>query len=154
MENPRQEIDAIKTFDPKTTMLVDKSQEEKLAGFLPVRDSAATISLVSYEPNDMTYDYTASSDQLAVFSDIYYNSGKGWNAYLDGNPIEHFRCNYLLRGMKLPGGTHILEFKFEPSSYYTGETVSLIFSILIVLGFLGILGWEGKNALDNLGQAE
>ena len=47
--------------------------------------------------------------------------------------IPYFRADYILRAAQLPGGNHKLEFKFEPTSYYTGEMVSLIASILLVL---------------------
>ena len=57
---------------------------------------------------------------------------KGWNAYLDGKKIPYFRADYLLRGAQLPSGNHQVEFKFEPASYYTGEAISLIASILLI----------------------
>jgi len=95
----------------------------------------------------MEYVYSANSDQLAVFSEIYYPSDKGWNLYVDGEkqpPIV--RANYVLRAAKLPAGQNRkLEMVFEPSSYYTGETISLITSLLVLLGFLGGLFWYFKN---------
>ena len=77
-----------------------------------------------------------TSDQIAVFSEIYYE--KGWNAYIDGNLIPHFRANYVLRSMMVPSGTEKIEFKFEPSSYYNGEMIAYISSIflLCLLGFV------------------
>ena len=79
----------------------------------------------------MTYEYSSGKDALAVFSEIYYKPG--WNAYVDGEKIAYFRADYLLRAAQLPGGNHKLEFKFEPASYYTGELISLIASIILVL---------------------
>jgi uncharacterized membrane protein YfhO len=69
---------------------------------------------------------------VAVFSEIWYD--KGWKAFVDGEEIPHFRANYILRAATLPGGNHKLEFKFEPASYYTGEKISLLASILLVAG--------------------
>ena len=77
---------------------------------------------------------------LAVFSEVYYNSGKGWQAYIDGEPVEHFRVNWILRGMVVPAGTHLIEYKFEPRSYYTGEKIALASSILVLLAFAGGIG--------------
>ncbi|MCF8344426.1 MAG: YfhO family protein, partial [Bacteroidales bacterium] len=74
-------------------------------------------------------------DQLAVFSEIFYE--KGWNAYVDGKKMPHFRVNYVLRGMIVPAGEHSIEFKFEPQVYETGETLSLISSIILLLLIIG-----------------
>ena len=63
---------------------------------------------------------------IAVFSEIYYN--RGWNAYINGKLVNHFRTNYVLRGLQIPSGNNIIEFKFEPSVYQIGESISLISS--------------------------
>jgi len=39
----------------------------------------------------------------------------------------------VLRGMQIPKGNHSIEFKFEPSTYKTGETISLASSIILLL---------------------
>jgi len=95
----------------------------------------------------MEYVYSANSDQLAVFSEIYYPSDKGWNLYIDDvkqPPI--IRANYVLRAAKLPAGQNRnVVMAFEPNSYYTGETISLIASLLVLLGFFGGLFWYFKN---------
>ena len=44
---------------------------------------------------------------------MYYE--KGWQAYLNSKPIDHYKVNYLLRGVVLPAGEHELVFAFEPS---------------------------------------
>lgn len=132
VKNADQEMTAINSFDPKKEAFVGeefKSQiDEKKVGY----DPNAFIKLVKYRPDHLTYEYSAGRDVFAVFSEIWYD--KGWNAYVDGEKIPHFRANYLLRAASLPGGNHKVEFKFEPASYYTGETISLIASIVLVLG--------------------
>ena len=79
----------------------------------------------------MKYSSNSTNDRIAIFSEIYYD--KGWNAYVDGELARHFRANYVLRGMQVPAGKHSIEFKFEPQSYKTGESVSLASSILLLL---------------------
>nr|MBA3899864.1 YfhO family protein [Bacteroidota bacterium] len=102
-----------------------------------------SISLTDYNPNHLTYSYQAESEQLVVFSEIYYD--KGWNAFIDGVPAEHFRVNYVLRAMRIPEGSHSIEFKFEPSSYIIGEYIALAGSILSIL-FIGFaIYWETKK---------
>ena len=127
-----EEMKAISSFDPKKEAFVEQDFKSiidlKRIGF----DPNAMIKLTNYRPDHLIYEYSIGQDMIAVFSEIYY--AHGWNAYVDGNKISHFRANYILRAAQLPGGNHKLEFKFEPQSYYIGETISLIASILLILG--------------------
>jgi len=84
---------------------------------------------------------------LAVFSEIYYD--KGWNAYIDGKEVPHFRVNYILRSLVLPAGDHTVEFKFHPKSYYTGNKVSLASSLLLILAIAGYAFTEFRKKSKN-----
>jgi hypothetical protein len=134
VDNADEEMKKIKTFSPHSTAVVDKSFATEINGFTPKYDSTAKIELNSYAPNDLKYTSNTSSDQFAVFSEVYYD--KGWNAYIDGKATPYVRADYLLRAMKVPAGKHEIEFKFEPSSYYTGEKIALAGSIALFL-FIG-----------------
>lgn len=141
VDNADQEMEAITTFHPADTAIIDKRFEKELASYVPGGDSSASIELTSYAPNDLVYQYTAGKNDLAVFSEIYYP--KGWNAYVDGELTPHFRANYVLRAMVLPAGSHTLEFRFEPRIYSVGEMISLISSIVLILLILAAAGYEG-----------
>jgi uncharacterized membrane protein YfhO len=91
----------------------------------------------------MTYSFTAASEQLAIFSEVYYD--KGWNAYLNGEKVPHFRVNYLFRGLVVPAGKHTIEFKFEPATYYTGEKISLAASIILLLVSVGAIAMNFRK---------
>jgi len=147
VEGADAEMKALDSFKPDSVAIVEKKYAEKLNGAKPDKDSAATIKLTSYSPVELTYESSASTGQFAVFSEIYYNSGKGWNAYIDGKPTEHIRTDYILRGMAVPAGKHTITFKFEPHLYNLTETVSLIFSILSIL-ILGVLAWFGYKKIS------
>ena len=43
--------------------------------------------------------------------------------------------------MKVPGGKHTIEFKFNPAGFGIGETISIITSALIILMLLGYAGF-------------
>jgi hypothetical protein len=89
------------------------------------------IKLTSYEPNYLVYESDAKAQEFAVFSEIYYP--KGWNAYIDGQLKPHANVDYVLRGMNIPAGKHKIEFKFEPKTYETGNTIAMIGSVLLVI---------------------
>lgn len=131
VDNADQEIGAIDGLDPHTTAVIDKRFENMLSGFRAPAGSGSIITLTSYAPNHLQYDYSASQDEMAVFSEVYYD--KGWNAYLDGKKTPHFRADFILRAMILPAGQHKLEFRFEPVSYYAGGNISLASSLILLL---------------------
>ena len=126
------EMESLNSFNPEITAVVDKRFSQELRPF--IFDSTSKISLIQeeYKPNHLTYSLSnINSDQLAVFSEIYYN--KGWNAYIDDKLVPHFRANYVLRAMMIPAGAKKIDFKFEPSIYHTGEKIALASSLLLLL---------------------
>lgn len=141
--NANEEIDALANFDPAGTAVVHEEFKAYIGGLSPEKNGQ--ISLKSYNPDRMEYSSETSGEQLAVFSEVWYGPDKGWNAYIDGEHVDHIRVNYLLRGLKVPSGKHDIVFEFKPQSYYTGEKISLICSLLLV-GLLGLsLVKEIKN---------
>jgi hypothetical protein len=101
-----------------------------------------TIELLNYDVNSLTYLSKTVKEQFAVFSEIYYKNG--WNAYIDGELVPHYRINYVLRGMLIPPGEHTIEFKFAPKVIQQGSVISL-FSYLLLFGIpIGGL-FFGKN---------
>ena len=101
--------------------------------------------MTDYKPNHITYTSNSTSDQLAVFSEVWYGPNKGWQAYIDGKPVDNIRANYILRGLKIPAGQHMVEFKFSPKSYAIGSIISLICSLLILAGLIGFIYFQYKN---------
>ncbi|MGY4383718.1 hypothetical protein ACVWYN_000737 [Pedobacter sp. UYP24] len=131
VKGANQEMDAITSFNPKTVAIVDQSFMALASNTISAPDTTAKIELKSYHPDRLIYKYHNNQDAIAVFAEIWYN--KGWNAYVDGKKSPYFRANYILRAMKLPGGTHSLEFKFEPESYLLGDKISLVASLILVI---------------------
>lgn len=127
-------------FKSKQTAIIDKRFESEFKGLNIQTDSSATIVLTSYAPNKLTYATNASSTQLAVFSEIYYD--KGWDAYIDGQPTAHFRADYVLRAMLVPAGKHTIEFKFEPKTILMGEKIAFASSIILYGGLVIVLAFS------------
>ncbi|MBL7778729.1 MAG: YfhO family protein [Chitinophagales bacterium] len=142
-KNADEEMAALTDFDPTRTIVIDERYKTTIGNWTYAGDSSGNIKLLSYTPNKLTYESNATANQLAVFSEIYYNNGKGWNAYIDNQPVQHFRCNYVLRGMVVPSGKHQIEFKFEPRSVVTGNKISMAGSLLLYLFVLSTLGFAG-----------
>ncbi|MCS2890914.1 YfhO family protein [Parabacteroides faecis] len=140
VENADAEIEALNTINPLETAVVDKSFAKDLEGFTPHKDSTATIVLEKYRPNRLTYKTKTSSEQLAVFSEIYY---PGWKVTIDGKDATHFRADWILRGMLVPAGEHTIVFDFHPDTYVLAANVSAYSSFLILLLLIVAVGWSG-----------
>lgn len=151
VNTPNEEIDALGGLDARREAVVHREFESYLQGLQP--DSiSGSIQFNTYAPNRLTYTTNNTKEQLAVFSEIWYGPNKGWQAYIDGEAVEHIRVNYLLRGLRIPAGQHNIEFRFNPASYHKGVLVSRISSTLILLGLLGYGGFLGYNYFQNLPQ--
>jgi hypothetical protein len=131
--NADEEMKLLGEIDTKTVLVADKKYAAEI-NTNTGKDTSATISLISYKPNHLIYEFKSNSDQVAVFSEIYYD--KGWNAYINGETVPYFRANYLLRAMNLKAGAYKIEFKFEPKSYSTGNMLALISSIILIVGII------------------
>ena len=141
------EIAALETIHPLETAVIDRRFVLELDGFTPRQDSTATISLENYRPNRLTYKSRASSEQLAVFSEIYYQPG--WKVKIDGREAPHFRADWILRAMRVPAGEHTIVFEFLPERYIAAAWVSSFSSFLILLLLAGALGyslWRERKA--------
>ncbi len=143
VNNPDEEIAALTGFNPAEEAIIDKRFEDFVLDLNLENDSISKISLTSYEPNHLVYESASPSEKMAVFSEIYYD--KGWNAYIDGEPVPHFRVNYILRALVVPPGEHTIEFKFHPKTYYTGQKISLASSIILLLSVFGLSFMELKK---------
>lgn len=129
-----QEMQAISSFDPRKEAFVHEEFKNQLNTARLGQAANAEIKLVSYHPDTLTYESTSPNDAFAVFSEMYYN--KGWKAYIDGNEVPIVRADYALRALQVPGGNHRIEFIFSPASIRISNLVSLIASIVLVLGIV------------------
>jgi hypothetical protein len=134
------EMAAVTSFNPESEAIVDKRFENLLTGLQITPDTSARIALTEYRANYLKYSASTASEQLAVFSEVYY--AKGWEAMVDGKSMPHFRADYLLRAMRIPAGEHTIEFRFHPKSYFLGEKVSFASSLLLIMMIIGTIWLE------------
>jgi hypothetical protein len=145
VDNADQEIQEVGKINPQTEVVMQKAFAEKIkATTLSLQkesfgqyDSTATIKLTSYHPDRLEYESKANTEQLAVFSEIYYPQEKGWTLTIDGQPTDFAKANYILRAAKIPAGSHKIVMAFEPKAYFTGQTIGYIASGLTLLLFAG-----------------
>lgn len=136
-----EEIETLTEFEPAKTAVIDISKFNiERTSF---KKAGSTIELIEYEPNYLKYKANAIKDGFIVFSEIYYD--KGWNAFIDGKQADYVRANYILRAMEVTEGKHIIEYKFEPKTYYIGNRIALLSSIILICFFVGSIIYYVKH---------
>ncbi|MDX8568544.1 YfhO family protein [Elizabethkingia sp. HX XZB] len=134
---PNEEIDLISKVDNKKVAVIGKEDEKYLNGKTLQADPAATIAVKTYQPNEIVYQTSSATPQLAVMSEIYYPHG--WKFYIDGKETDYIKADYLLRAVHVPAGKHEIRMAFEPEVIQKGKTISLasagLFILLAALGF-------------------
>jgi hypothetical protein len=137
VDTPNEELSMVNTFDPGSEAIIENTFKDQLHGSDYPGFEGDTIFLKSYEPDELIYQSRTGGERLAVFSEIYYPAG--WKSYIDGQESRYFRADWILRGMIVPEGEHEIKFVFKPSSYYIGNKVSMISSILFILMLAGYI---------------
>ena len=153
--SPNEEIDRLASVDldgcavlgPDFSYIADEFAKKEVSNNMVNGD--CYVDMTSYEPNELHYDYSSSSDAAVVFSEIYYPDG--WKAWIgpkgDVGAVKHgkfipseiaeevnlFRCNWMLRGLLMPAGDYEIVMRFEPQSYMVGQNVSTASSALLIL---------------------
>ncbi len=143
VENADGEISMTSRTDPSKAAVIDKRFSNLVTKQSYPAEEGDKIELLTYQPNELVYKSTAKSEKLALFSDIYYPAG--WKCFVDGKESKYFRADYVLRAMIVPGGDHEIRFTFKPSSYYTGNTVSLASSVILILLLAGYAALKLKK---------
>ncbi len=128
--SPDEELDALDIINTKNKAVINLKDEKLITAKKFNKGSRDTIKLEEYSSNHLTYKFDSKKPQFAIFSDIEY---PGWQAYIDGEKVEHLRANYILRALEIPSGKHIIEFKFQPKVIELGKWISLSFYLLFVI---------------------
>tara|TARA_B100001287_G_scaffold45961_1_gene35028 strand:- start:2500 stop:5043 length:2544 start_codon:yes stop_codon:yes gene_type:complete len=126
LSNRDQEIIRLESLDFKNIAISTEFHDKNYH-----QNSDSSIDLIEKNSNYLKYKTNNTGDGFAVFSEIYYP--KGWTAYIDGAVVPHYRVNYLLRGMEVKKGEHIIEFKFDPKIIKTSSRISLAGSLIFLL---------------------
>jgi len=138
-------------WQPLQTAVMRQTYQKDLNGWTFGKDSSAGVRLAKYGLNEISFTSQNSQQGLAVFSDIWYPHG--WKAFIDGKEVPILRANYLLRALKVPAGQHQIVFKFQPATFATGNTISLISSILVLMLVVlaGVWLWRYRNKEKKIG---
>ena len=132
-------MDELTSFDPKQKAILFSKDSTKV---IPpdtslTKKDTSIINLVKNDNDEANYLSQSNHRQFAVFSEVYY--ARGWRAWIDDKEAPIIRTNYVLRGLSIPPGRHIIRFFFRPLSYYLGRQIQWMASIIFLLMVAGAI---------------
>ncbi len=118
-------------------------------GLMCERQASGEAVIAADEPERVVVRVSADRAGWLMLLDTYY---PGWQASLDGAPVEIVRANGAFRAVAVPAGDHEVVFNYRPASLRTGAAISGT-GLAVWLGLLvlpRLLG--GRKARGDAGQ--
>jgi hypothetical protein len=116
-----------RAFDPALVALVKEPMAFKASN----AGASGTAEVKSSSGSHIEVRTTNAYASFLVLSDVYY---PGWKATVDGAATRLYETDFVLRGVEVPAGIHVVRFEFRPASFYYGLLMSAL-SVLVV-GFV------------------
>lgn len=131
VNSANEEIKGLDSLNTKRTAII-RNDDFKTRNYKQnyAKDSTAIIKLIKMETVKFSYNSFSSSDQFAVFSEMFF---KGWKATIDGKETPITRVNYVLRGLEIPKGKHEIIFEYHTDIVKKGNLFVLISYVLLFL---------------------
>lgn len=144
VDTPDAEMAALDSL-PLRTQAVSDSKFRGILGSSQPASPGDYISEISYAPGKIDYEANSRLGGVAVFSEVYFPWG--WEALIDGKPVEIGRVDYVLRALNIPAGKHHIRFEFKPKRLEAANTIGGVAVSVIYLICLIALIWVVKYVL-------
>jgi hypothetical protein len=114
-------------FDLRQTVLLERkapdNQDHLSNPTAQIRKLDSQVEFLQDSANAVTIRAALDADGWLVVADTFY---PGWQATLDGQPVEILRANHAFRAVALPPGEHIVTFHYAPPVFAVGAAISLL----------------------------
>ncbi|MBM3839426.1 MAG: YfhO family protein [Verrucomicrobia bacterium] len=125
-------------FDPAQVVLVSDPVLAAPAN-VSTNQSKETVAITHYEPRRVTLKAENAEPRVLLLNDRYDSD---WKVAVNGQPKPLLRCNYIMRGVYLPPGTHTIEFRYDPPA---GTLYVSLAAIVAALAICGVLMASQRN---------
>ncbi|MBI2947852.1 MAG: YfhO family protein [Verrucomicrobia bacterium] len=119
-------------FDPAQLVLMSDPLPAAPAN-ASTNQTQETVTITHYEPKRITLKTEAAAPRVLLLNDRY---DPDWKVTVNGEPQPLLRCNYIMRGVYLPGGTHTVEFRYDPPAGTLYVSLAAIVAGLAICGVL------------------
>jgi hypothetical protein len=119
-------------FEPWDTVLLATNSPVPQPASSSTADPG-TVAITDYHPKHLRLEADAKTPAVLLLND---RTCPDWHVLIDGAPSPVLRCNYIMRGVYLTPGHHIVEFQFKPSLNSLYVSVSAIVIGIVLAGYL------------------
>jgi hypothetical protein len=131
---------ATPNFKADETLLVNDDTIQASTG---ASTNAGTVTLVSYAPKKIEVKADASAPAILLWNDRW---SANWHAYLDGQEVKLLRCNFIMRGVQVPAGSHRIEMRYaQPAKMLWVSFATLAVGVALCL-FLALDNRKARPA--------
>ncbi|MDR3458559.1 MAG: hypothetical protein P4N60_14000 [Verrucomicrobiae bacterium] len=115
-------------FDPAKTVLVATPLPNLPA--VSTNENVGTVDFKEYSSKHIVFSANAPTATVLLLNDLY---DPNWRVTVDGQPAPLLRCNYMVRGVYLQPGAHVVQFDFS----LPNKPLYVTLSAIIVAALLG-----------------
>ncbi|MCH5217765.1 MAG: YfhO family protein [Muribaculaceae bacterium] len=138
VDTPNAEMAALDSLPLRRMAVADKQYRGILGSSAPAA-RGDTIFETFYAPGLLEYQAETHAGGVAVFSEVFFPWG--WEATVDGKPVDIGRVNYTLRALNIPPGKHHIRFEFKPKRLQATNTLGVVsVSLIYLLCLAAIVG--------------
>ncbi|MDQ2808548.1 MAG: YfhO family protein [Chloroflexota bacterium] len=122
-------------FDGATTALLDAPlpPDQPLPSVSPPA-TADAVAVRRYDPEAVDIAGSSPAAGLLILADQAF---PGWTATVDGRPAAIHTADHALRGVYVPAGSHLVQFRYQPASLRWGAAISGVAG-LVALGLIAL----------------
>lgn len=134
-----------KSFDPEKYAIIERAPEKPFFSSNHPEISENRVSIIDYMPQKVIIEANVIEEGFLILGDTYY---PGWKVFVNNNESIIYRTDYILRGVYLNPGRHIVEFVYDPFSYKIGMAITLI-ALAGIIGFFIYCTYSEKIGRGN-----
>jgi hypothetical protein len=106
-----------RSFDPRQMALGENATSQKF----PNLQSTDIVKIDTIANTQVKLQTQTGNPAFLILSDVDY---PGWQVTIDGKAAPLLQVNYVLRGVQVPAGNHIVQFTFRPRLIQVGMMMS------------------------------
>lgn len=98
-------------YEKHTVFLTEEESEKRMESSYGPLTESDTARIVSRTDDVVTVEVHTESAKILMLNEYY---DKNWKVYVNGEEQELLKTNYLFRGLEVPAGDSLVEFRYEP----------------------------------------